>query len=53
MTAPDEPTGLAATASKSTAESVQEERDAVGDHPDTGGLVPPDDAQSAPTDPAD
>lgn len=48
MTAPDAPTGLASTASRSGEESVQEEREAVGDHPDTGDLVPPDDAQSAP-----
>ena len=47
MTAPG-PQGLAATAAKSTEESVREEREAVGDQPDTGGLVPPDDAQSAP-----
>lgn len=48
MTAADEPTGLAATASESVEESVRKERDAVGDQPDTGDLVPPDDAQSAP-----
>ncbi|MDP9467009.1 MAG: hypothetical protein M3P31_07280 [Actinomycetota bacterium] len=47
MNRPIEPSGLAATASKSGEESVQEEREAVGDA-DEGGLVPPDDAQSAP-----
>ncbi|HEU0103199.1 MAG TPA: hypothetical protein VFR07_12855 [Mycobacteriales bacterium] len=51
MSAPDEPTGLAATASKSIEQSLQDEHEAVGEHPDTGGLVPQDDAQSAP--PAD
>jgi len=48
MNRPDEVSGLAATASKSARESIDEEREAVGDHPDTGGLVPQDDAQSAP-----
>jgi hypothetical protein len=48
MTGPDEPDGLAATASKSIEQSVQEERQAVGDSPDDGDLVPPDHAQSAP-----
>jgi hypothetical protein len=48
MDRPGETDGLAATASKSTAESVEEERAAVGDSPDEGGLVPPDTAQSAP-----
>lgn len=45
--------GLAATAEESVQESVEHERDALGDAeedttPGTGGLVPPDDAQSAP-----
>lgn len=48
MSTPDGPTGLAATASASTEQSLEQERDAVGDHPDTGDLVPGDDAQSAP-----
>ena len=43
-----EPTGLAATASKSIEESVQDEREVVGEHPDAGDLVSPDAAQSAP-----
>ena len=50
MTAPDEPLprSLADTASESPAESVRREREAVGDAPDTGDLVPPDHAQAAP-----
>ncbi len=53
MTAPDtdpgdEPMGLGATASRSIEESVADEREAVGDQPDTGDLVPSDDAQSVP-----
>lgn len=36
-----EPIHLGETADKSIDESVQEERDVVGDAPDTGGLVPP------------
>jgi hypothetical protein len=48
MSRPSEPDGLAATASKSIAESVEEERKAVGDVPDEGDLVPPDQSQSAP-----
>ena len=52
MERPTEPDGLAATASKSAQQSVEEERAAVGDHPDEGGLVPPDDAQSEPPRPA-
>ena len=47
MSTPEEPTGLAAVAGQSIEESVAEEREAVGDQPDTGDLVPPDDAQSA------
>jgi hypothetical protein len=39
---------LAATAAEDPQESVAAERDAVGDSPDTGDLVPPDNAQSAP-----
>ena len=50
MTEPDRPlsTSLADVAREDPAESVAREREAVGDQPDTGGLVPPDDAQSAP-----
>jgi len=51
MTRADEPTGLADTAAESIEESVRQEREVVGQQPDTGDLVPPDDAQSAP--PAD
>ena len=49
MNRPIEPSGLAETASKSTEQSVREEREAVGDHPDEGDLVTPDHAQSAPS----
>ncbi|MFP5220628.1 MAG: hypothetical protein ACLGIG_13045 [Actinomycetes bacterium] len=48
MTQPDEPavpSGLAETAAERPEESVAKERDAVGDHPDTGDLVPPEQAQ--------
>ena len=50
MSAPDEtgPRSLADTASESPEESIRREREAVGDQPDTGGLVTPDHAQSAP-----
>ena len=48
MSGPQEPLGLGATAGESIEESVARERDAVGDAPDDGDLVPPDDAQSAP-----
>jgi hypothetical protein len=48
MTGPEPVPSLASTASETPEESVQREREAVGDHPDTGGLVPHDDAQSAP-----
>ena len=48
MSSPLDPTALASTAGRSAEESVQDERDAVGDQPDTGDLVPQDDAQSAP-----
>ena len=48
MTSPLEPSGLAATAAQSGEESVREEREVVGDQPDTGDLVPQDDSQSAP-----
>lgn len=44
---------MAAVASEAPEESVAREREAVGDQPDTGGLVPPDHAQSAPPPPAD
>lgn len=36
---------LADVAAEPAEQSVREERDAVGDGPDAGGLVPPDDAQ--------
>ena len=50
MTSPDEPLGgsLAETASESPEESIRREREAVGDQPDTDGLVTPDHSQSAP-----
>ncbi len=50
MTEPVPPAvpSLAATASESPEESIRREREAVGDAPDNGGLVPADDAQSAP-----
>ncbi len=48
MNRPLDPTKLAETASKSLEESLEDERNAVGDHPDVGGVVPTDDAQSAP-----
>ena len=49
MTAPDEPTrSLADTAGESPAESIRREREALGDQPDTGGLVSPDHSQAAP-----
>ena len=40
-----EPQGLAQTASESSEESVARERETVGDVPDTGPVVPADDAQ--------
>jgi hypothetical protein len=45
-----EPAGpsLAQTASESPDESIRREREIVGDEPDTGDLVTPDSAQSAP-----
>lgn len=39
---------LSATAATDPEESVAAERAAVGDHPDTGGLVSEDHSQSAP-----
>ena len=53
MSEPDRPIGtsLSDVAGEDLSESVAREREAVGDLPDTGGLVPPDDAQSAPPDP--
>ena len=36
---------LAEVAAEPAEQSVRREREAVGDRPDTGGLVPPDDAQ--------
>lgn len=51
MTQPESPprTSLADVAREDADESVAREREAVGDQPDTGGLVPPDNAQSTPT----
>ncbi len=43
-----EPINLSETARTDAADSVDQERDAVGDQPDTGDLVPPDHAQAAP-----
>ena len=40
---------LAAVADESLEESVRRERELVGDSPDSGDLVPEDDAQSPPT----
>lgn len=37
--------GMAQVAQETPAESVAAERDAVGDHPDVGGIVPPDQSQ--------
>jgi hypothetical protein len=50
MTDPDRPlsASLADVAAEDSAESVAHEKEAVGDQPDTGGLVPPDSAQTAP-----
>jgi hypothetical protein len=39
---------MAEVASEPAAESVDRERDVVGDQPDLGGLVPGDNAQSEP-----
>ena len=45
---PDAPTPrLGEPAGESPDTSVDRERDAVGDRPDTGGLVPPDRSQGA------
>jgi hypothetical protein len=52
MTEPQHPApSLAQTASEPPEESIRREREVVGDQPDTGDLVTPDHAQSAP--PAD
>ena len=48
MTGPERPLSLADVAAEDPEESVARERDAVGDAPDTGGLVPPDSSQTAP-----
>ena len=50
MNQPDRPisASLADVAREDPEESIAREREAVGDEPDEGGLVPPDDAQSAP-----
>ena len=50
MAHPDSPLGtpLADVAREDPRESVAREREVVGDQPDDGDLVPPDDAQSAP-----
>jgi hypothetical protein len=42
---PDQRPSLADTAGEPIEESVSREREAVGDAPDTGDLVPPDNAQ--------
>jgi hypothetical protein len=42
---PDGVPALADVAAEPAEQSVRREREAVGDVPDTGGLVPPDDAQ--------
>ena len=47
MTEPTQ-SSLAKTAAEAPEESVQRERDVVGEHPDEGPLVPPDASQSAP-----
>ena len=49
MTEPKK-TSLADTAREAPEESVEHERDVVGDQPDTGPLVTPDASQSAPDD---
>ncbi len=49
MSQPERPvTSMADVAAEDPAESIAREREAVGDQTDTGGLEPPDDAQSAP-----
>lgn len=47
MTEPehDQPTSMADVAAEAPEQSVAHEREVVGDQPDTGGLVPPDQAQ--------
>ncbi len=52
MREPEQPTrppaadiDLSPVAAEASEESVASERESVGDLPDTGGLVPPDDAQ--------
>ncbi len=47
-TQPERPLSLADVAAEDPEESVARERDAVGDQPDTGGLVPPDSSQTSP-----
>lgn len=42
---PDGVPALAEVAAEPAEQSVRREREVVGDRPDTGGLVPPDDAQ--------
>jgi hypothetical protein len=42
---PDGVPAIAEVAAEPAEQSVRREREAVGDLPDTGGLVPPDDAQ--------
>lgn len=53
MSEPDRPIGasLADVTGEDPSESVAREREAVGDQPNTGGLVPPEGTQSAPPDP--
>ena len=50
MTEPARIPSLADTASESPQESVRREHELVGHAPDTGDVVPADDAQSAPPD---
>jgi len=46
----DKKIDLSATAAASPEQSVREEREAVGEHPDTGPLVSEDHSQRAPDD---
>jgi len=45
---PSRPIDLAEVAGEPTEQAVADEREAVGDHADTGPDVTPDDAQSPP-----
>jgi hypothetical protein len=44
------PRSVTEVAGETPEESVRQEREVVGDQPDVGDLVPPDDAQSSPAD---